>query len=232
MHALTLTGLVWASFAMVALSAGRPKEMFLFLGIAAVADAADGPLARKFKVKEHVPRFDGAVLDNIIDYLTWTFIPAYFLSVFGYLGPPPLAAVLLILILVSSTFCYANVSLKTEEWYFTGFPAAWNVVAVCFFLLHPPLWLNIVVIVYLSVITVAPVTFLHPFRVRRLRVLNVIAATLWLGSTVTLVALAPLMPVLVSIMWWVSGVWIILSGLLGGIIYARRERASRKGTGA
>ena len=226
-HALTLSGLVWASFAMVALSAGRAKEMFLFLGIAAVTDALDGPLARKFKVKEYAPGFDGAILDNIIDYLTWTFIPAYFLSVFGYLGPPPVAAVLFILILVSSTFCYANVSLKTAEWYFTGFPAAWNIVAVYFFVLNPPLWLNIAVTIYLSAITIVPITFLHPFRVKRLRIFNVVATTLWLGSSVTLVALAPVTPVSVSIIWWVSGVWIIASGLLGGLIYAKRARAAR-----
>lgn len=227
-HALTLSGLVWASLAMVALSAGRPKEMFLFLGIALVTDAADGPLARKFKVKEHAPGFDGSILDIVIDYLTWTFIPAYYIATSGYLGPPGAAIPLFVLILVSSMFCYANVSMKTDEWYFTGFPAAWNVVAVYFFVLQPPVWLNIAVTLYLAAITIVPITFLHPFRVVRLRIPNVVATTIWLGSTVTLVALAPLRPAAVEVVWWISGVWIIGSGLLGGIIYAVRARKAAK----
>lgn len=223
-HALTLSGLVWAALAIVAVVHGEVKPMWLFLGAALVTDGLDGPLARRFEVKKYAPQFDGAIADIVIDYLTWTFIPAYFLASYGYLGEGPIAIVLFVLILVSSVFCYANVSMKTKEWYFAGFPAAWNVVAVYFYLLDTPVWLNAAVTVTLSVLTVVPITFLHPFRVRRLRLPNVAATVVWLVGTVLLVWASPAMPWLVSGMWWASGLWILGSGLLGGILTARAAK--------
>lgn len=221
-HGLTLSGLIWAALAMVAVVAGNIKLMWLFLAIALVTDAADGPLARRFEVSKYAAQFDGSIADILIDYLTWTFIPAYFLAAYGFFGSGSVPIVLFVLILVSSVFCYANVSMKTREWYFAGFPAAWNVVAVYFYLLATPVWLNIALTLFFSVITIVPITFLHPFRVRRLWVVNVIATAIWLATTVVLVVVSPLMPLVVAGFWWVSGVWIIVSGLLGGILAASR----------
>ena len=225
-HFLTLSGLIWAALAMHALQSGQVKTMWLYLVLALVTDAADGPLARRFEVTQYAAQFDGGIADMVIDYLTWTFIPAYFLFSYGYLGGGPMRMALFVLILVSSVFCYANVSMKTEELYFAGFPAAWNLVALYFYLLHSPVWLNVVVTIFLSAITVVPITFLHPFRVRRLRVANVSATVVWLAATVFLVIASPSMPTLVAVVWWTSAAWIIASGLWGGMKGLRQSRQS------
>ncbi len=214
-HALTLSGLLWAALAVIALVDQQTKLMWLFLFIALLTDAVDGPLARKFQVKRITPNFDGGLLDVVIDYLTWSFIPAFFLYSEGYLGAGFWGTTLFVLILVSSMFCYANVRVKTSEWYFVGFPAAWNVVAVYFYLLNAPVLFNQLVTGLFAVITLLPLTFLHPFRVRRLRLANTVATAVWLVTTVALVAVAPAMPLWLAIVWWTSGAWIILSGLLG-----------------
>ncbi len=222
-HGLTLTGLIWACLALAALIHDQPKLMWLYLGIALIADAADGPLARKFDVRSHAAGIDGSILDIVIDYLTWTLIPALFLYKAGLMGGPFLGMIMLMLICISSMFCYANVGMKTDDYYFMGFPAAWNIVAICVWLLQPPLWLTIAVIVFLSLLTLAPITFLHPFRVERLRVPNIIAVAIWSLCMVILVITYPERNLYVEFAWWCSGVWIVGSGLLGGILVKRSQ---------
>lgn len=217
-HALTLGGLIWACLAIIALQYGNIKLMWLFLGIAMLADAADGPMARKFNVKKHTPNFDGSILDIVIDYLTWSFIPAYYLFTSGLLGNNIWSALMFILICVSSMFCYANVRMKTSENYFMGFPAAWNIVAVYIYILEPNQWVSIALIIFFALITVAPITFLHPFRVRSLIIPNVISTGIWLFGTICLVAAHPDSPLWVQLLWWISGTWFIVSGLLGGLL--------------
>ena len=79
-HTFTLTGVVWAALATISLFEGQIRHMWLWLGIALLVDAVDGSIARAVRVSEYAPGFDGATLDNIVDYLTWTFIPALFMA--------------------------------------------------------------------------------------------------------------------------------------------------------
>lgn len=187
-HAFTLTGLVWATLAVVALLDGRPHWMWLWLGIALVVDGVDGNMARKHHIKEVVPWFNGAVVDNIVDYLTWTAIPAAFMVMYLPLGPRPLAISLVILVLVSSMFCYANEAAKSGDYYFVGFPAAWNIVAVLLWVWNAPMAVCIAAIFIFSAMTVVPLHYTHPFRVERGRVANIAATFIWIVSTGMLIA--------------------------------------------
>ncbi|WP_297450802.1 CDP-alcohol phosphatidyltransferase family protein [uncultured Corynebacterium sp.] len=187
-HAFTLTGLVWATLAVVALLEGRPHWMWLWLGIALVVDGVDGNMARKHRIKEVVPWFNGAVVDNIVDYLTWTAIPAAFMVMYLPLGPRPLAISLVILVLVSSMFCYANEAAKSGDYYFVGFPAAWNIVAVLLWVWNAPMAVCIAAIFIFSAMTVVPLHYTHPFRVERGRVANIAATFIWILSTGMLIA--------------------------------------------
>lgn len=214
-HILTLTGVVWAVLATIAALNQQPKAMWLYLGIALLVDAADGPLARKVQVGVYTPGFDGAVLDIVVDYLTWSFVPALFLYTSGLLGSSPWSVGLFILIAASSMFCYANVNMKTGENYFQGFPAAWNVVAFSFWMLGSPVWLNSVTVLVLAALTLAPVTFVHPFRVKRLRYVNVLAVATWMMSAVILVLQHPAENLLIEGLWLLSGLWLLGVGLLG-----------------
>lgn len=213
-HALTISGVVWACLAMLSLGYGRYLEMWGWLATALVVDALDGTLARKAQVSRVVPWFDGVSLDLIVDYLTWTFIPAIFMYKEIDLGGKPIAMVLMIVVSASSMFCYCNKSMKSHDNYFVGFPAAWNIVVLYLWLLQLPAWASIVVIVLFTVLTVFPITFVHPFRVRHLQIPNIAATVAWLVCAVWLVIIFPGTNLWVEIVWWIAGVWFIGVGIV------------------
>ena len=103
-HALTLAGLLWVLLAARSLHAGDYKLMWLWLGVALITDALDGPLARKAQVTKVVPWFSGVMMDNVVDYMTWTFVPSIFMAQALELGPQPLPIVAALCALFSSSF--------------------------------------------------------------------------------------------------------------------------------
>ena len=213
-HFFTMSGLIWAVLAIGALNAGQLKLMWLWLGISLVVDSIDGPMSRKIRVTEVYPWFSGAMVDNIVDYMTWTLIPALFIAAQVPLGTKPLVYVALAMILMSSMFCYANTKMKSSDWYFVGFPAAWNVIAVVMWIFQTQVALNWVVIVVFSVLTVIPWQWVHPFRVRKLRSVTATCACIWVAATAFMVALQPVHPWWLVAIWLVAGLWIILVGAL------------------
>ena len=229
-HVLTMSGLVFASLAMLSVIHNEIRWMWLWLALAMIVDGVDGTCARRARVKEVIPWFDGGVLDILIDYLTWTFIPALFMYLRLPLGPKPVAGALMILVLVSSTFCYANEGEKSTDNYFVGFPAAWNIVAVMMWVLALPGWLNIALTILLSILTLVPTHYVHPARVARFRALNIAAVGVWLVGTVWLVAvhpdppsgvlpnlptaIQPDRPIAALVMSVGGGVWLLVAGAL------------------
>lgn len=212
-HAFTLSGLLWATLAVLALHDGHLHYMWLWLGIALIVDGVDGSLARKFRVSEVIPWFDGAVVDYVVDYLTWTAIPAFFIALYLPVGPRPLAVFLVVLILVSSCFCYANTAEKSFDHYFVGFPAAWNVVAVLLWVWEAPMAVCIATIVVFSVLTVVPLHYTHPFRVERGRTTNIILTFVWIITTGLLIACLPNPPA------WIGEtgeIWLVVTNVIAG----------------
>ena len=136
-HLLTASGAVLALLALRGVHQGDWQMMFVWLGVALIVDAADGPLARRLDVKTVLPRFSGERLDLIVDYLTYVAVPAYALTEAPLLPDharlPAAAAILL-----SSLFHVADLESKTEEGYFVGFPAIWNIVLLYLFALGLP----------------------------------------------------------------------------------------------
>ena len=128
----------------------------------------------------------------------------------------------MILVLVSSTFCYANEGEKSTDNYFVGFPAAWNIVAVMMWVLALPGWLNIALTILLSILTLVPTHYVHPARVARFRVLNIAAVGVWLVGTVWLVVIHPDLPTAIQpdrpiaalVMSVGGGVWLLVAGAL------------------
>ncbi|WP_124053830.1 CDP-alcohol phosphatidyltransferase family protein [Arcanobacterium ihumii] len=217
-HSFTLSGLVFACLATLSLIDREIEWMWFWLGIAMVIDALDGTLARKARVKEFVDWFDGGIVDIAIDYLTWTFIPAVFMYLYLPLGPKPLAMALMILIVVSSMFCYANKQWKSTDFYFVGFPAAWNIVAVIFYVLETGWLFNASVTIILAILTLVPTHYTHPFRVKKLMAFNITAITIWIMSVATMVAIYPQKPVWLLVLFWASGAWFMLTGILRTIL--------------
>lgn len=163
-HAFTASGVVIALLALLAVERGAFREALLWLVAGLAVDAVDGSLARWARVKERAPRIDGDTLDLIIDYLTYVFVPSLLIVRAEFL-PAPLAPYLAALILVSALYNFTRRDLKTEDNYFRGFPALWNVVAFYFFVAQPGPETATIVVVALAAMTFAPIHFVHPFRV-------------------------------------------------------------------
>jgi phosphatidylcholine synthase len=185
-HVLTASGVALAFLALRAAVDARWPAMFMWLGIALVVDAADGPLARYFRVGETLPRWSGETLDLVVDFVTYVFVPAYAIAASGLLSPP-LDAAAGIAITVTGALYFADRCMKTPDNYFRGFPTLWNAAAFYLLLLRPSPWLSAGAVALLAVLTFVPFPFIHPLRVRRLRGLTL--ALLALGAVLAAVAL-------------------------------------------
>ncbi|MEX2444018.1 MAG: CDP-alcohol phosphatidyltransferase family protein [Alkalispirochaeta sp.] len=177
-HLFTAAGAIAGLNALVHILQGDITGVLLWLVIALLIDAADGPLARRFRVGEVLPHVDGIVLDHVIDYTTYALIPAIFLYEFG-LVPVGWELAASAVVVVSSLYCFTNKGLKTEDNFFTGFPAAWNLVVLGFYLLETSPVLNLVLIPIIAALTFVPIKVIHPFRVRAYRPLTITLTLLW-----------------------------------------------------
>ena len=185
-HVLTATGAAFAFAALFYAVAAQWPAVFLCLGVALIIDGVDGTIARHVKVSEVLPRWSGDVLDLVVDFVTYVFVPAYAITAGGFL-PGPLAIPAGALIVITGAIYFADRNMKMAGDYFRGFPALWNAVAFYFFLIKPPTWLAALLIAALAALTFAPLKFLHPVRVRRFRPLNIAALVAW--SALAVVAL-------------------------------------------
>jgi len=177
-HMFTATGAVLAMLAMLAAVDQKWDLMFLWLVVAFFVDGVDGPLARKYNVKTNAPQIDGVLLDLIIDYLTYVFIPAFALFKSGLL-PNWTGWIMIILITFASALYFADTRMKTKDNSFSGFPGCWNMVVLVLFALEPNYWLMLALVVALSITMFVPLKFVHPVRTARWRALTLPMALGW-----------------------------------------------------
>jgi phosphatidylcholine synthase len=177
-HLLTATGAVFAMLAMLAAVDENWSLMFLWLVVAFFVDGIDGPLARKYDVKTNAPQFDGVLLDLIIDYLTYVFVPAYALFKSGLL-PGWTGWIAIIVITFTSALYFADTRMKTKDNSFSGFPGCWNMVVLVLFALTPNFWMMLVVVVTLAAAMFLPLKFIHPVRTERWRNVSLPVAIAW-----------------------------------------------------
>ncbi len=179
-HLFTATGAVFAMLAMLAAVEEDWSLMFLWLVVAFFVDGLDGPLARKYDVKANAPEFDGVLLDLIIDYLTYVFVPAYALFKSGLL-PGWTGWIAIIVITFASAMYFADTRMKTKDYSFSGFPGCWNMVVLVLFAMTPNFWVMLAIIIVLAALMFVPIKFIHPVRTARWRVLSLPMAIAWTG---------------------------------------------------
>ncbi|WP_416171645.1 CDP-alcohol phosphatidyltransferase family protein [Haematobacter missouriensis] len=179
-HIFTATGAIWATLAMLAAVDHKWDTMFLWLVVAFIVDGIDGPLARRYDVREKAPIIDGVLLDLIIDYLTYVFIPAYALFASGIL-PGWTGWCAILVINFASVLYFADSRMKTKDNSFSGFPACWNMVVLVFFALKPDFWIALAIVIALAVLMFAPLKFVHPMRTKRWSALTRPVAFLWVA---------------------------------------------------
>jgi phosphatidylcholine synthase len=170
-HLLTASGSFLAFLGVVAAAEHHFVKMFLWLGLALIVDGIDGPIARKVKVKEVLPNWSGDTLDNVIDYVTYVLLPAFALYESGMIGEP-WSFVAAGLIVVSSAIYYADMGMKTDEYFFSGFPVVWNMVVFTLFVIDASERTAFIIVLVSVLLTFFPIYFVHPVRVKRLRPLN------------------------------------------------------------
>jgi len=179
-HLLTATGAVFAMLAMLAAIDAQWDLMFLWLVVAFFVDGIDGPLARKYHVKKNAPEFDGVLLDLIIDYLTYVFIPAFALFKSGLMDGWS-GWVMIIIMTFTSALYFADTRMKTKDNSFSGFPGCWNMVVLVLFGIEPAWWICLGVVTVLAIAMFVPLKFIHPVRTERWRPVSLPMALAWTG---------------------------------------------------
>ncbi len=184
-HLFTALGVVFGFLALIATVNGNIVEAFLWLAFALFVDGVDGTLARAVNVQKNTPEIDGAILDNIIDYLNYVVVPVF---IFYTLRMVPDQYLILssALILLVSCFTFTNSNIKTDDYYFSGFPAIWNIVVLYFYLLGSSQWNNLFFVILFCVLTFIPFKYVHPFRVVQFRKITLTIISIWMVTTTVL----------------------------------------------
>ncbi|HVI65594.1 MAG TPA: CDP-alcohol phosphatidyltransferase family protein [Bradyrhizobium sp.] len=177
-HVFTALGAGVALLALLEAVREHWAAMFAWLGVALIIDAADGPMARRLDVVRLQPHWSGDVLDLVVDFVTYVFVPAYAITASRLLLPVA-APVLGIGIAVSGALYFADRRMKSADNHFRGFPGLWNVAAFYLFLLHWPPALSSLAVLALIVATFLPFHVVHPVRVKRLRWLTLTLMVAW-----------------------------------------------------
>jgi phosphatidylcholine synthase len=177
-HLLTGSGAALALMALVAAGRDEWRLMFVWLGAALIVDGIDGPLARLANTKENAANWDGAILDLVIDYLTYVFIPAYAL-IYGPLLPSPWGLIAALFIALTGVVYFADVRMKAEDNCFVGFPAVWQMPLLVFLTFDPPAWVTLGIILMFGLGQFTWLKFIHPVRTERWRRINLPICLVW-----------------------------------------------------
>lgn len=201
-HAYTASGAVLGLLMVHFAYQGEIERVLWLFLVAMIVDGSDGILARHFRVKEVVPQIDGALLDNIVDYLTYAFAPMVLLWATGALPDGAWGGVVAGVPLVASCYQFTRTDAKTDDHFFLGFPSYWNVLAFYVVVLELGVAATTVLVLVFAVLVFVPVKYVYPSRTETLWYLNMTLATLWLvlfGVIVATLPDAPLLLVLLSL---------------------------------
>ena len=189
-HAYTASGALMGLAGVLAVVAGDLRQAFIWMFVATFVDGTDGVLSRRARVKERTPTFDGARLDDIVDYLTFVFLPA-FLIVMAGLVPDELKYVVAGAMLLSSAYGFASLDAKTSDYFFTGFPSYWNIVALYLAVLGLSPWINAAIIMAFALLVFVRIGYIYPTRTPTLRALTLGLMALWGIMLLAIIFLLP-----------------------------------------
>ena len=189
-HGFTASGAVLGFLAIISIFNNDQVGSFLWLGLALLVDGLDGSIARKIGVTDKAPNIDGSTLDNLIDYLNYVIIPSLMIYWFQMV-PNGWEIIIPAGVFAVSLYTFANINMKTDDYYFSGFPALWNIVVLYFYILNTNAYVNLIVIMFLSVLTFIPIKFVHPLRVKKLRNITIFCTIIWSATTLKLITTLP-----------------------------------------
>jgi phosphatidylcholine synthase len=225
-HLYTASSVVCGFLALTRIFYDRYRDAFFWLAVAVLIDATDGVLARRTDVASRLPRFNGAKLDEIVDYVTYVFVPAFF-AWHALLVPERAAMLVAAAMLLSSAYGFNKDDAKTADHFFTGFPSYWNIVVFYLFIAGWPPELNLVILLGLSVLVFVPIHYLYPSRSPVFRRLTVGLGVLW-GILVMMMLWQ--MPNVSRTIFWLSLAFPVYYVLLSFALELRRRMVSSHDT--
>src|SRR5688572_22132999 len=192
-HLYTASGAVLAFLAARAVIEHDYRTAFFWLGIQIAVDATDGLLARALRVKERTPGFDGAKLDDIVDYLTYVFVPALFVWR-AILVPDAWIPWVVSAMLLSSAYGFNRPDAKTADHFFTGFPSYWNIVVFYLLVTGFASIVNAAILVALAALVFVPIRYVYPSRTPVLQWPTNILGVIWAALMLVMLWEYPAVP--------------------------------------
>ena len=225
-HAYTASGALAAFAGTLAVFAADYRTAFLWLVFATLIDASDGVLARLARVTETLPAFDGARLDDIVDYLTYVFLPILLLYHAGDLPGGGSGLAVAAAVLLSSAYGFASLDAKTDDYFFTGFPSYWNVTALYLHVAELGPRVNAAILLTLAALVFVRIRYVYPSRTPVLRSLTLVLGAIWAAMIVAIVLTMPDVP---AKLWIASLFFPVYYFMLSLALQARRRHPAAPG---
>jgi phosphatidylcholine synthase len=192
-HAYTASGLLFVFLATLAVLQHDYRAAFLWLALQVVVDATDGVLARAARVSERLPWFNGAKLDDLVDYLAYVFVPALIVWESAVV-PPGWGTPVAVAMLVASAYGFSREDAKTADHFFTGFPSYWNITILYLLLIGWSPAVNAAVLLILVVLVFVPIQYIYPSRTPIWRLPTNLLGVLWAVAILTIIWQYPAVP--------------------------------------
>ena len=192
-HLLTASGVVFGFWSLLMILEGEAAYSLWLLALAAAIDSIDGTLARKANVTLHTPHIDGALLDNLVDYITWVFLPVIWGYVF--LNIPFIVCSIVVL---ASLFGFSHTQSKTEDNFFRGFPSYWNLLILYLYVFDTEAWLSSLILVLFALLVLAPVKLIYPSRTTVLKKTTLVLSIPFSIMVIAMLALLDETPLWIS----------------------------------
>jgi phosphatidylcholine synthase len=218
-HAYTATGAVLAFVGAWGVVHGNDRLALATMFVATVVDATDGALARRVRVKDVLPEVDGARIDDIVDYLTFVFLPMLLLEAAGGLFQS-VALPVIAVVLLSSMYGFVAPDAKSSDNFFTGFPSYWNIVVLYLLLFRVPPFYNALVLLALSALIFVRIGYVYPSRTPTLRPVTLLLGSAWGALVGVIIWMWPSPPHWLAI---VSLVFPVYYTVLSLVLHARRS---------
>ncbi|WP_375479598.1 CDP-alcohol phosphatidyltransferase family protein [uncultured Jatrophihabitans sp.] len=222
-HTFTTLGIVAAMLALRDVLVGRPGPAIIWLLITLLIDGVDGPIARALQVERRVPLIDGFLLDLIIDYVTCVIVPACFMYQFAVVPQNNYGIAVLCVMVFTSAIWFARKDMMTDDNWFRGFPAAWNIVGPLLYLMEARTVVGAIITLVLSVLTLSNMPYPHIARAKFMRPYTLVGAVVWIGGVALGAFALPHHHLYVKIMLYAGSAYFVLLAAIRAL-HDRRQR--------
>ncbi len=224
-HLYTALGAVAGLLALNYIAHGNWRGAFTMMAIAVAIDSSDGPLARAIRVRERIPFFDGALLDNIVDYFNYVAVPVFLMLRARLIPDGAAGEVVAGFVMIASGYGFSRLDAKTEDNYFRGFPSYWNLVALYLFCLAFSPAVNAVVVALLALMVFVPIKYIYPNRTELMRPLTLALAAIWAIATI---AMLPMLPRHNEILLYTSLAFVVYYFVMSFALHAHPTRVAAR----